>query len=418
MPSHSRPLASLSDLANCIGNGDRKTIEAWIAAGGRLDAPLGRGPLSALHHMARSGRWDAWLARRAPELRLDPDAREAASALSPLAEACKAGHLKTARALLALGADPDGADAPQGGPLHYCPDQVAFLEMLVEAGASINAPNRFGKTPLRQWVDCKHSGKFVERALELGADPKIRCALGETPLRAAMEIDLQGLTSLMIKAGCAYEDLLCLDPATNEPSADATSDGWPSELPKMLDRLVGGEIDAHGRLRLLLNLAGPQRVAEALAPADGKISAHLEACCRKGHWQMALLLMARGASWRGDLSTPHEPPPLDRMGLLGVCLWGVLRSAPKPFNGLRHGRLALNLAGRCAKDAATWSRWARVAEGLDELGGADAERARAIFGSLQAFMEHEALQGDLADAKRQAPDPKSPARPSPGPHRI
>jgi len=404
------------DVALCIEQNNEPGLDSWLAQGNRLDAPLKERPISALHLMARNPFWAPWLGVNGPRLAgagMDPDARAVGAALSPLSEACAANRLETAKSFLAMGADIDGAGAPQGGPLHFCPDDLEFLEFLLNSGAQINHVNHFGKTPLRQWVDNKHRKSFAARALAAGADAGIRCNLGESPLRVAMEMDLEDWVRQMMNYGSHFEDLACIDPQTGELSADAVADGLPASLGQMLERLASGGTDCRNRVILLLKLAGPDEARLALGPSSrGGITPALEIAARKGHFQMAAKFIKDGAQWSGPAGPKAtEPRPFSDMGVLGICLWHCAQSN-EPLTRTPHGQLAIFVAKKCAARPELWSQLQSMAALLSSLEDPTWIRAREHFGHLQAVMEQEAMRLSMPTAvlRRDEPTPRRPSR--------
>ena len=101
-----------------------------------------------------------------------------------LCEAAAAGDIKTVKAQLIEGADPNARDRELGvTPLSWATlfNQVEVGEFLIQKGADVNARNRDGGTPL-------HGAAFLGLAdiaallIEKGADVNARNAKGETPM--------------------------------------------------------------------------------------------------------------------------------------------------------------------------------------------------------------------------------------------
>jgi hypothetical protein len=119
-----------------------------------------------------------------------------------LFDAARSGNV--ARAVELLTAEPDLArqHTPAGETaLHAAVGfrQAELVELLLSAGADLNAPDAAGRTPLH--VAAMTDAKFVRRMLEAGANVKVADENGETPLHvAARRADAQSIFAL-IEAG-------------------------------------------------------------------------------------------------------------------------------------------------------------------------------------------------------------------------
>ena len=110
-----------------------------------------------------------------------------------------AGHrVEIARMLLAAGADFSAAKNRRcSQPLHYASDgyldnpcwnarrQVAMIRLLLQAGASLDAQDKNGATPLHRAVRTRCAAA-VECLLDAGADPTIKNKPGSTPFHLAV----------------------------------------------------------------------------------------------------------------------------------------------------------------------------------------------------------------------------------------
>ena len=101
--------------------------------------------------------------------------------------------------LLAAGADPNAVtNHRRSGPLHYAVDgylngpewdadrQVKTIRTLLDAGASINAADKNGATPLHRAVRTRCAAA-VSFLLQTGANPKLKNKSGSTPFHLAVQ---------------------------------------------------------------------------------------------------------------------------------------------------------------------------------------------------------------------------------------
>lgn len=114
--------------------------------------------------------------------------------------AAAAGYrVEIAEMLLKAGADPNAAENHRrSGPLHYAADgyiihkswdgkkQVAMIELLLRAGAEINAQDKNGATPLHRAVRTRCTAA-VKCLLDAGADATIKNKPGSTAFHLAMQ---------------------------------------------------------------------------------------------------------------------------------------------------------------------------------------------------------------------------------------
>jgi hemoglobin len=150
----------------------------------RLLGPRGQ---SLLHDAAMVGA--AELAAVLIRSGADPDAGEA-EGHTPL---YRASTGDVARVLLAAGATVDVASGPtRGTELHQAARRgcVSVAEALLDHGASIDARDAKGQTPLRRAVNCRQLAT-VRLLVRHGADPHAADRLGVTPLHVARTAEMK-----------------------------------------------------------------------------------------------------------------------------------------------------------------------------------------------------------------------------------
>lgn len=100
-----------------------------------------------------------------------------------LVEAAKAQDRAAVQALLSQQVDVNVAALDGATALHWATywNAVDTVDLLIDAGADLDATNDYGLTPLALACD-NGSGAMVTRLLEAGADPDLARSTGETPL--------------------------------------------------------------------------------------------------------------------------------------------------------------------------------------------------------------------------------------------
>jgi hypothetical protein len=108
-------------------------------------------------------------------------------------------RVEIVKVLIAFGADANAVmNHRQSGPLHYAADgyisgpewdperQVQTIELLLAAGAKVNAQDKNGAAPLHRAVRTRCSAA-ARVLLESGADPTLRNKPGSTPFHLAVQ---------------------------------------------------------------------------------------------------------------------------------------------------------------------------------------------------------------------------------------
>ena len=244
---------------------------------------------------------------------------------APLADAVEKMDRPAIRALLK---ERTPVDAPQVDGMtallwatHH--DDVHIVDMLVGAGANVNAANRYGVTPLS--LACTNgNGAMVELLLKGGADPGAPGAGGETPLMTAARsgnlrsvkallsrgviVDgkdsRRGQTALMWAAAEGHAEVA---QALIDAGADVRA-----RVPSALTPLLFAVREGHtGVVRVLLK-AGAD--ANEIIPADGArrraYGGRLQAAgtsalllaVTNAHYELAAHLLDAGANPNADLT--------------------------------------------------------------------------------------------------------------------
>ena len=109
---------------------------------------------------------------------------------------------RCSNSLLAAGADPNARIVrPRFGPLNITSGETPLhraghnknptvVEMLLAAGAEIEARDEYGETPLHRAAQWSGNPAVVELLLSAGADPNARDHNGDTPLKYAKHGDV------------------------------------------------------------------------------------------------------------------------------------------------------------------------------------------------------------------------------------
>jgi ankyrin repeat domain-containing protein 50 len=132
---------------------------------------------------------------------------------SPLHCAAIYGKERMAEILVEAGADVDAQDCRGSTPLHdaalYSHNGPRIPEILLENGASVNTVNNAGQTALHvvidSWEDEDAASSIMLRLLEAGADGDVEDAEGMTPLFLALERSELGAVALLLRYGVGTE---------------------------------------------------------------------------------------------------------------------------------------------------------------------------------------------------------------------
>ena len=148
-------------------------------------------------------------------------------------DAARAGDTATVRALIAQRA------------LHWAGDRddVGRAELLIRAGANVNAANDLGVTPL--WAACENgSAAMTRRLLRAGADPNAALLSGETPLMTAARTGAASVVTELLAKGARAN--------AREHSRDQTALMWAvgQRHPDVVALLLAAGADVRARTKV------------------------------------------------------------------------------------------------------------------------------------------------------------------------
>lgn len=133
------------------------------------------------------------LLERSPNLK---NAFEVKTGYAPLHWAVKKGHKHIIHYLLRAGASINLPDREGRTPLFWV-SQLPIAQLLVKSGAVINVQDHLGKTPLH-WIDTPDVVSFL---IKSGADISLRDKEGKDPLQWAAGSGHSAIVELLLKAG-------------------------------------------------------------------------------------------------------------------------------------------------------------------------------------------------------------------------
>jgi uncharacterized protein len=220
----------------------------------------------------------------------------AATADLRLIEAVKRHDAEAVRALVGRvdvnTSQPDGATA-----LHWAAynDDQAAADLLIRAGANLNAANELGATPL--WLAASQgSAAMVARLLDAGANPNVALEEGETPLMAAARTGTVPAVKMLAARGA---DVNAREHLRNQTALMWATANDHADVVRTLIELHA-DLDARSATRSLVVNTGIQAGSGGYNPPgqadheEGGFTPLLFAA-RQGSLASAKLLLAAGA---------------------------------------------------------------------------------------------------------------------------
>lgn len=290
------------DLADAAFAGDLPAVQALLRAGADPDQ-RNRSGSTALMQAATAGHLPVVEALVASKADVNAGNTEGWSALL---NAVMQNHVEVTRALLAAGADPDPAPATYGGgrtPLMIALSggQIELAQVLLDAGANVNATTSYGATPIRfaVWGSTPEHVRMIQALAAAGADVDAGHASSyrlKTGPCVTLVDTAPCVTNLRSAEGTALGDIAANRRAGNDAmmraliasgaNVDARQPGW--RTPLMLAATTG-------------NLSGVRLLLESGADAGLKDSNDQTArmlALANGYLDVAMLLQAAEASAR------------------------------------------------------------------------------------------------------------------------
>ena len=228
---------------------------------------------------------------------------------SCLRVASRFGHEGAVKELLETGVDVDEVRADNGvTPLYLAAleGHEGVVEQLMKAGADVNKERTdTGTTPLWIAAEQGHEG-VVEQLMKAGADVNEMTDDGTTPLCIAAEQGHEGVVEQLLKAGAD------VNKATDEgatPLWIAADKGHEGMVEKLLK--AGADLDTELNPLISASYYGFSRVCSLLLEAGANVNyvtgegAPLSVAVRRGHRDVALVLMEHGASSGDERLTPQ-----------------------------------------------------------------------------------------------------------------
>jgi ankyrin repeat protein len=192
----------VAPLADAVKRGDKQAVQALLKKKVDVNAPESDGA-TALHWAAYLN--DAETTASLIRAGANVNARNNYG-VTPLALAAKQGNPRVIEQLMKAGADPNDpvnfVNAEETPLMHVArAGSVEAVNLLVLAGAKINATETWNGQSALMWAAAEAQGAVVEALIEGGADIHLRSKAGTTPLMFAVRKGDMRSVQAMLAAG-------------------------------------------------------------------------------------------------------------------------------------------------------------------------------------------------------------------------
>jgi ankyrin repeat protein len=210
-----------------------------------------------------------------------------------LIEAAKARRIEAVRALIRDGVDVNARFGDDSTALHWAAywDDRETVDLLLSAGAQVNAADDHGITPL--WLACANgaTAATIDRLIKAGASVDVRHSSGETALMSAARTGNAAAVSRLLSAGA--------DVGAAERNRGQTALMWAAAQghTDIVQRLLDAGADPRARSKVrrqVVNSTGNADYTGVMEVEAGGFTALLFAA-RGGHVEAARRLLAAGA---------------------------------------------------------------------------------------------------------------------------
>jgi ankyrin repeat protein len=288
-----------------------------------------------------------------------------------LLDAARSADAPAVQALLRDHADANVAEVDGTTPLHWAVhrDNAALVNLLIAAGAKVDARNRYGVTPLSLACENGNAG-IADALLSAGANPNATTADGETALMTAARTGNPEAVTRLLARGA--------DVNAKETWRGQTALMWATaeKHAAVVETLIGARADIHAKTMNGFNAflfavrGGDFGIVRTLLNAGAKVNepggdgtTPLILAIVNAHYELAAFLLDQGAD-----------PNLDAPG--GTALHALVRTRNYEYGkvvrppAVRTGRLdAMDLAQALVDHGAEPN--AQIVKALPRQGGFD-----------------------------------------------